>query len=457
MSSLPSLSFRKPEEDRDDSSCARSIASAPATSQTDFTSPPQSPRHFYSSDEMATSPSDDPTGTHETRRTDEGTVYAPHKYDGLDSEAGGTDQSVAQQSSHQNKSYDMQAPTAQYVDEQAAQMVGDNLTRASLDAHTVDVAQRQYPDTESIRHLHTLFRLLPHIEPSRKLNALSGPTLDIIADRPTGTTFCYAVPKKLLVLFLGRAVVNRHLRTLEREDNENWNGLPTKQAFLVPSSIVSASAMTILVSWMTRACTQRLMANMRAVSVPSNLLAACSLAQTMDYLGLKRDAYRVDTEIKHAFDSNRPLYVNEVEAIWRGLGENSRYVYAAVKAYSTKLGWPGQRSAHTYDRDLLGLGERCPQLWARIYDAQKNEAFKVRYGGQWFGREWFSHIGSGGDVASRDEKEGSDIDATAGSGDSARLYPHPQPTTSAQRRPVRALDPEAAPFIPTRGLDASQP
>lgn len=63
---------------------------------------------------------------------------------------------------------------------------------------------RPYPDPEDIRHLHTLHSILPYIQPERKVNALGGPFMDIV-EQDTGVKFACQVPKKLLVLFLGRA------------------------------------------------------------------------------------------------------------------------------------------------------------------------------------------------------------------------------------------------------------
>lgn len=110
---------------------------------------------------------------------------------------------------------------------------------------------RQFPDPEHIRHLHTLHSLLPHLQPERKLNALIGPEFDIVNGR-SGKILCRAVPKKMLIMFLGREVVRKFFHTIERQNDENWQGPPTQQNLILPYA--SQAALKILISWMTRAC-----------------------------------------------------------------------------------------------------------------------------------------------------------------------------------------------------------
>ena len=246
------------------------------------------------------------------------------------------------------------------------------------DGHT----QPWYPDPEQIRHLHTLHSLLPHIQPERKLNALSGLELDIVEGH-SGNTFCHAVPKKMLVLFLGRKIVSKFLHTVQREDNETWSGSPTQQNLVLPCGVASAAAITILVTWMTRACKSATMYTMKQIRVPTNLFAACSLAQTLEVFGLHRDAYRLDLAISQQF-SKRPIYAVELETLWNCLGERSKYVYGCISVIKSQL-----RDSETAE-DLQGLEERCPRLYARICDFETNEEYKPQ-----FGREWFRRLESG--------------------------------------------------------------
>ena len=242
-----------------------------------------------------------------------------------------------------------------------------------------------YPDPEEIRHLHTLYSLLSHIHPERKLQSLLGPVVDII-EQDTGVTFAYDVPKKLLVLFLGRAVVTKFLRTLERRDNMNWRGPPTRQVLDLPRGHASKAAMRILLAWMIRACQYHTMHNMQRIRVPRNTFAACSLAQTLQLFSLHKDAYRLDESIArdHFF---RPLYADEVATLWNCLGEHNRYVYAAIKATGKRF------KAFTEDgqdfRDsanMRAMLEGYPQLKARVYVLEVNEEYRPTFGTGWMRR-----------------------------------------------------------------------
>lgn len=238
----------------------------------------------------------------------------------------------------------------------------------------------QYPDPERIRHIHTLHSLLPYLDPPRRLNALSGPTLDI-TEHSSEHILCRAVPKKLLVLFLGRTIVSKYIHTMSRITNPSGHGTgaPTQQSLRLPLKTASSAALRILVAWMTRACTYATMSSMKPIQIPTNLFAACSLAQTMELLGLRRDAYRVDVAITQQF-AKRPIHLVEVETLWRCLGECNRYVYAAIRAVRVRVRGDG------VGKELLGLRERYPGLYARICEAGVNEQFKPELGRAWSDR-----------------------------------------------------------------------
>jgi hypothetical protein len=416
----------------DNLSCAYSDTSAPTASQTDVTSPTKSPGNDYFYDDNALSYSGYPSSDYETYVTDEEVSVAPYMYGvvyGQDDIVGRylAFQAAAQQSKR------LQAPAPYHVSEHAGYLYPGYQPIATRDLHINDQPRHRYPDTESIRHLHSLHSLLPLIQPERKLNALSGPVLNIHTGSHTGPILCHEVPKKLLVLFLGRSIVSRYLHTISRQDNTAWTGPPTQQSLILPANIASSSALKILVAWMTRACTYATMLTMRPLAVPENLFSACTLAQTMELLGLKRDAYHVDLEISARLRSKRRLFAVEIETLWRCLGESNRYVYAAVKAFGRQVRaaptaptlasaaaaaagestsnitsgssnkaeesthatpeilQPPPTAAATTSPELLDLKERYPQLYDRIRNEEVNEQFAPQ-----FGRNWFSNLPGGG-------------------------------------------------------------
>ena len=269
-----------------------------------------------------------------------------------------------------------------YVTEQAGYLYPGHQHELHCESYGCGYAvpRLPYPDPEHIRHLHTLYSLLPLIQPERKVNALSGPELDIV--NGIGHVLCHAVPKKLLVLFLGRTIVSKFLRTTSREDNEAWTGLPTKQLLTLPHGVASKSSITILVSWMTRACKAATMYTMKQLRVPQNLFAACSLAQTLELFGLHKDAFRIDSAIAGHF-RHRLIHAIELETLWNCLGENSKYVYGCIRAVNRQIrdGWTSEQMAR--------LCEQHPRLSARMRDANLNEMCKPE-----FGRRWFADLGS---------------------------------------------------------------
>jgi hypothetical protein len=242
-----------------------------------------------------------------------------------------------------------------------------------------------YPNVEDIRHLHTLQSLLPFIQPERKLNALEDRTMimDIVEDK-TGEVFAYEVPKKLLVLFLGRKVVNKFIRTIEREDNEKWRGKPVVQELRIPKGEGTTQAFHVLVSWMRRACEYRTMGRMRQFRVPNTTLTACALAQILTLFGLHKDAERVNWTItKENF--TRPIFPVELEALWNRLGEHNRYVYAAIKVISQRLRVYeiGSTRQHPIWEELVALLEEYPPLKARVRDLELNEKYSPTYDTEW--------------------------------------------------------------------------
>jgi hypothetical protein len=364
-------------------------------------------------------------------------IHRPMMYGGIYVQDDVVGQYLARRDAQMASMEAIQAPISHYVSEPAGYPIRGHQFDPTYESHANGNAQRWYPDPEAIRHLHALHSLLPHISPERKLNALSGPEIDII-DGTTSQVLYSAAPKKLLVLFLGREVVNKFIRTFAREDNDAWRGLPTEQKLVLPSRATSAAALKILVSWMRRACTFAMMHSMKPLRIPNNLFVACSLARTLEMFKLYRDAYRLDVAIKQQFSSRRPIFAVEIETMWRCLGENDKYVYACIRALGQRMSEP--RVAE----DLQGLAERCPVLYSRLSSPELNEQYRPQ-----FGRNWFEQIGSRSNMFSPAER--------GGAGDGGVVLrpilpsndrPGLEETSNQSPQGMIALNPSAPPFTP---------
>jgi hypothetical protein len=244
-----------------------------------------------------------------------------------------------------------------------------------------------YPDPESIRHLHTLHSLLSNIQPERKINSLQGPVVDIV-EQDSGVIFAYQVPKKLLVLFLGRRTVNKFIRTVHREDDVNWKGVPVCQELNLPRGHCSKAAVRILVSWMLRACRYETMGTMKQIRIPKSTFVACSLTETMTLFGLHKDALRVDKFIALTHFI-RPIFAVELETLWNCLGEQSRYVYAAIRTVGRRL--HVHESGHEgpvpgIDSDMYAMLEYYPEMKARVRNQDLNQEYLPQFGTEWFQR-----------------------------------------------------------------------
>ncbi|KAF1834592.1 hypothetical protein BDW02DRAFT_568839 [Decorospora gaudefroyi] len=248
---------------------------------------------------------------------------------------------------------------------------------------------RSYPDPEEIRHLHTLQSLLPYIQPEHAHNALEGPVMNIV-EQDTGVVFADEVPKKMLVLFLGRNAIKKFIRTVQREDNENWSGAATCQELVLPRGKCSKYSMRIIVAWMFHACRHRTIGTTKQIRVPRSTFVACSLAETMHLLGLYRDAMRIDHYIAstHFY---RPIFDAELLTLWNCLGEDSRYVYAAIKVVGRRLNESEKKgeSVPGINQDMLAMLEQYPELNARVRDPELNEEYRPV-----FGTMWMKNLGS---------------------------------------------------------------
>jgi hypothetical protein len=251
-----------------------------------------------------------------------------------------------------------------------------SVARADHARHTS--SRCTYPDPEDIRHLHNLLDLLPHIDPGRRFNGLSGASVDIV-EQDTGTVFAHHVPKKMLVLFLGRKHVVKFIKTADRSE-----GSPKIQNMTLPRGIASTSAIKILIAWMIRACRPEYDSLIRQFGVPRNTFAACSLAQTLTLFGLHKDALRVDSFVANDH-LKRTIFADELAALWKCMGENNRYVYAAIKAVSRRLrAYEADASEkHKSQEEIVQLLEQCPALKARVRDLYVNERYRPTFRTEW--------------------------------------------------------------------------
>ncbi|KAL1602569.1 hypothetical protein SLS60_005985 [Paraconiothyrium brasiliense] len=242
----------------------------------------------------------------------------------------------------------------------------------------------RYSDPDSIRDYHTLHSLLPYIQPARLQNCVLGRTLDIV-EEGTDHKFAAAVPKKMLALFCGRKILNRFLRTLEREDNVNWTGGPVAQELRFPRQYVNHVGVKILIAWMHRAC-RTPKKEMKQIRIPKNLFAALSLSRALTAFSLHRDANRVDKFIaEHHY--KRPMYPDEIISIWNCLPKDSKYIYRMVedlrkKRYEYEN---GDKKALPDAEKVLAFLEEHPELKARVDDKDYNDREEYR---PFFGTEW---------------------------------------------------------------------
>jgi hypothetical protein len=240
-----------------------------------------------------------------------------------------------------------------------------------------------YPNPEHIRHLHTLHSLLPHLQPERKLNALDGMAMDIVEEQ-TGIVFAHKVPKKMLVLFLGRKVIDRFVNTVGRKDDTNWCKVPKVQELRIPRGYGSTHAFRILVAWMSRACRYHTMGCMKQFNVPHNTFAACTLAQILTLFGLHKDAMRVEHMISQDH-FHRPIFAKELERLWNCLGEDNRYTYAVIKTVGQRLTNYEKNSPRLEPKwkEMLELLEEYPLLQARVRDLDLNERHRPVFDTEW--------------------------------------------------------------------------
>jgi hypothetical protein len=240
-----------------------------------------------------------------------------------------------------------------------------------------------YPNPEDIRHQHTLHGLLPYIHPARRLNALSGPAVDII-EEDTQTVLAHDIPKKLLVLFLGRNVVTKFIGTIGIREDNWFGGFQKIQKMFVPRGISSIAAIRILLAWLFRACRIQDLGTIQQFNVPHSLFAAVTLAQTLTMFGLHKDALRIDSVIPQDH-LKRPIFADELEQIWNCFGPNNRYTYATIKVVGERLRnyELGGSRAFRKPHEMLELLGRRPALDALVRNASLNEQNRPVFSTEW--------------------------------------------------------------------------
>lgn len=237
----------------------------------------------------------------------------------------------------------------------------------------------QYPDLDLIRNHHSLYSILSFIEPSRLHNALSGPFLNIVEEE-TARTFAIGISKKMMVLFCGRKMINKFLRTLEPEDNTTWKGGSMKQELRFPPGYTNRIGMKILIAWMVRACRQEL-SKTKHLRVPKSLFAAISLSRALTALGLHRDANWVDQCVA----SNhymRPMYIDDIVSIWNCLPKDSKYTYRMVEELRKKMYEysTGNKNALLEADRVFAFLEEQPDFKTRIENNDQNICEEHRSG-----------------------------------------------------------------------------
>jgi hypothetical protein len=238
-----------------------------------------------------------------------------------------------------------------------------------------------YPHIEKIRKFHDIESLLGCIEPNRLHNALYGPMLNIIEEE-TDHVMAHQVPKKLLVLICGRAVISKYLRTRERIQVAKGHGAPVAQELCIPRGAASHVGFKVLISWMKRACYWETMGTMEKIRVPKNLFAAISLARVLDLFSLHRDACRVDHIIAN-FHLKRPIYPDELATVWKCLPKDSKYVFGVINVLRTRLEAMEKGQAKPLHEGVLSFLDENPDLNARVRDPEINRLYEPFFGTNW--------------------------------------------------------------------------
>lgn len=118
---------------------------------------------------------------------------------------------------------------------------------------------------------------------------------------------------------------------------------------------------------MKRATLPHYARDMEQFQVPHNTYAACTLAQTLEFLGLCKDAYRVDMTISQDHFV-RPIYSVELKQLWNRLGPDNRYTRAAAKAVQGQMRAyeKGEKGFRWACEDITKFLEWYPEMKAAV-------------------------------------------------------------------------------------------
>ncbi|KAF2655756.1 hypothetical protein K491DRAFT_716044 [Lophiostoma macrostomum CBS 122681] len=256
----------------------------------------------------------------------------------------------------------------------------------------------RYPNPDDIRADTDLMGIACAIPLSRRQNALSGKGLNVLEERieervaertvngiPPSTILFHNLPKKALILFCGRKTVSRFLRTLEREDNENWIGLPTRQQLRVPPGSCNFVGLLIFLDWVRKACDREYAHTLRPIQCPVDMFSAISLARTLRLFGLKKDAERIDNSIRARL-SHHPLHPHSVEEIWKAFPKDCKYTYRMVKCLKEQVEMHrdiGSPFVMPKAEEMFAVIDKYPHLKDRIEIVDENEKFKPVSADKW--------------------------------------------------------------------------
>ena len=275
-----------------------------------------------------------------------------------------------------------------------------------------------YPDIEPIRKFHDLHSLAQKIGHARLVESLKAPFIDIV-ESETEHVFAKQVPKTMLFLFCGRAVIYRYLKDIKTDDDQKPSDGESRQALYMPPKTFGHAGFSLMLTWMMGACRKMKLHNMSTLSVPRNLFTAISLARALSTFGLYHDAFRVDKTISGYF--YRKLWFFEVRSIWNGLSRDDKYTHRLVTELRERL----DKVEKAGENDVLGgidnirkFIDREEDLASRIADPKVNDQYKPSWCGEWIG-----------DVPTTAHDEGTEVPMPEpqahGQENASNAYPHP--------------------------------
>ncbi|KAF2734199.1 hypothetical protein EJ04DRAFT_564478 [Polyplosphaeria fusca] len=236
-----------------------------------------------------------------------------------------------------------------------------NYTASRPDATTLP--NWTYQNVDELRTRSNLYEFATALDPSRRNNAILGLHIDII-DGISGHMIMPKVPKKLLMLFCGRDVLNPFLKTLSRYEK-------SAQQLRVPQSVAMQYGFHAVIGWMIHACQLPTTTSLRPIENPRNLFHTICICIVLDFFKLYRDRARMDVEVWKLMTNSR-LYANQVKQVWDYVPRNSRYTFRLVRYLANVLSMgvkKQRRKALGNSDDLLRFIEANPDLKRMIEEA----------------------------------------------------------------------------------------